>query len=280
MAEEVLEFTLEVNGVQQSITSIEELEQAVVQLQDQINKGDYGSEKIQELNKNLDVAKTKLEEMKSAAKEAGGSADKAGIDGAKSIGVLRESFDGAATAAELFAGENEALGKVTQTVMRSIAVLNSAREVSENKMTIAVIKRAAAEKAAAAGTAILNVVNKALNITLKANPIGVLVTAVVLLATGILALINPIKRALEQFTFFNKALQFVIDNVRNLLSLVSGGLIDDAATAKTKQNAQAVIAAYDEVDSAANKNINSIQNRIKILQAEGAAEEKIYKAKL
>ena len=280
MAEEVLEFTLEVNGVQQAITSVEELEEAVVQLQDQLNKGDLGAEQLQELNTNLDKAKTKLEAMKQATKDAGDSAKKEGVDGAKAIGLFRESFDGAANAAEVLAGENEALGKVVMTVMKGIAAVNSAREVTENKVTIAVIRRQIAEKAAAAGTAILNTINKALNITLKANPIGLLVTAVVLLATGILALINPIKKAIEQFDFLNDAIQAVADGVRNVLSFLSGGLIDDAATAKTKDNAQKVLDSYDAVDSAANKNINTIQNRLKILQAEGASEKKIYDTKI
>ena len=280
MAEEVLEFTLEVNGVQQAITSVEELEEAVVQLQDQINSGAYGADKIAELNQNLDVAKTKLGEMKKAAKEAGDSAEKTGVDGGKSIGLLRESFDGAATAAEIFAGENETLGKVTMTVMKSIAVLNSAREVSENKLTLAVIKRTVVEKAAAAGTALLNVINKAFNITLSLNPIGLIVTAVGLLIVGIIALINPIKKAIEQFDFLSDAINVVIDGIRNVLSFLTGGLIDDAATAKTKDNAQKVLDSYDAVDSAANKNIDSINRRLKVLQAEGASEKKIYDTKI
>lgn len=280
MAEEILEFSLEVNGVDQAITSVEELEEAVVQLQDQINSGNYGADKIAELNNNLDTAKTKLESMKQASKEAGESAERAGVDGGKAIGLFRESFDGAANAAEVLAGENEALGKVVGTVMKGISAVNSAREITENKVTIAVIRRQVAEKAAAAGTAILNVVNKALNTTLKANPIGILVTAVALLITGILALINPIKKALENFTFLGDAIQWVIDKARDLLSFLTGGLIDDAATAKTKDNAQKVLDSYDAVDSAANKNIDSINRRLKILQAEGASEKKIYDTKI
>ena len=99
MAEEILEFTLEVNGVQQAITSVEDLEEAVVQLQDQINSGQYGADKIAELNSNVDTGKTKLEAMKTASKEAGESAERGGVDGGKAIGLFRESFDGAARAA-------------------------------------------------------------------------------------------------------------------------------------------------------------------------------------
>ena len=280
MAEEVLEFTLEVNGVQQAITSVEELEEAVVQLQNQIDSGDYGAEALSKLNTNLDAAKTKLEAMKQASKEAGDAAEKTGVDGGKAIGLFRESFDGAANAAEVLAGENEAMGKIVMNVMKGISAVNSAREISENKVTIAVIRRQVAEKAAAAGTAILNAINKAFNITLSLNPIGLIVTAVGLLIVGIIALINPIKKAIEQFDFLSDAINVVVDGIRNVLSFISGGLIDDAATAKTKANAQAVLDSYDAVDSAANKNIDSINRRLKILQAEGASEKKIYETKI
>lgn len=280
MAEETLEFTLEVNGVTQAINNIEDLEQAVVQLQQQINSGNYGADKIEQLNQNLQTAETRLAKMKQSMLETRDASQTTGVDGAAAIGLFRESFDGAANAAEVLAGENETLGRVVSTVMKGISAVNSAREISENRVTIAVIKRSVAEKAAAAGTVILNTVNRALNTTLSLNPIGVLVTTVVLLTTGILALIRPIQKAIEQFDFLNVAINKIIDASRNVLNVLSGGLIDDAATAKTKSNAQEVLKSFDQVDSAANQLINTIQNRIKILQAEGATEKEIYDAKI
>ena len=68
---------------------------------------------------------------------------------------MRESFDGAGTAAEILSGNSETVGRVVSTTMRAIGILNSAREVAENKVTAAILKRLGVERLQAAGTRIL-----------------------------------------------------------------------------------------------------------------------------
>jgi hypothetical protein len=128
----------------------------------------------------------------------------------------------------LLGGENESLAqtalniekamRVSMGLKASIEGLASVRKLYNNLLRQAnddekegialTVLKTAKEKAAAAGTLILNTVNKLLNKTLKANPIGIFITALTLVVGAIVyfkdAIWGLIKTAL-------KPMQFIID---------------------------------------------------------------------
>ena len=67
--------------------------------------------------------------------------------------------------------------------------------------------------------------------------------------------------------------------LRDAASWLTGGLIDDSATAKTKDNAEKIMKAFDDVGSATNKNIEKDKNRLAVMEASGAKEKDILAQK-
>lgn len=144
---EVIDFTIEINGVQVAISNVEDLENAFTDARKALESGDWGQKNLERLEDNLNAVK-KAADRAASSVEKGTEKAGEGAAGAKvQIDLLRESFDGAGTAAEILSGNSDTVGRIVSTVMRSIAVANSVREVSENRSTIAIIANGVATKA-------------------------------------------------------------------------------------------------------------------------------------
>ena len=197
---------------------------------------------------------------------------------ASEIGSVAGAVGDLSTSLFILSGENETLEKTAQnieTAMRvsmglkaSIEGLASARKLYNNLLRQAnedekegialTVLKTAKEKAAAAGTLILNGVNKLLNTTMKMNPIGLVVTALTLVVAGIVyfkdAIWGLIKTALEPF-------QFIIDILIDGLQAM-GIMASDEAIAQEK---------------AAEKKIKSYQKQAKELEKLREAHERLSK---
>jgi hypothetical protein len=167
---------------------------------------------------------------------------------ASEIGSVAGAVTDLSASLFLLGGENESLAQTAQnieTAMRvsmglkaSIEGLASARKLYNNLLRQAnddekegialTVLKTAKEKAAAAGTLILNGVNKLLNTTLKMNPIGLIVIAITAVVGAIVyfkdAIWGLIKTALEPF-------QFIIDMVIDALQAM-GIMASDEANAQ------------------------------------------------
>lgn len=172
---EIMTFTLEVEGVERAINSIDDLEQAIRDVRSAMdaNKGKGILD-----NTALDQNLRRLQNLKEEAKKTQAQIKQTGVDGAKSMGTLREAFDGAGAAAEILSGENEKVGRVVMTVMKAIGVANSVREVSENRSTIAIVANKVATLANIA-------VQKVYDATLKGTIISLRAFKIALAGTGI-----------------------------------------------------------------------------------------------
>jgi hypothetical protein len=267
-------FTLKINGVDQTLRSLTDLQGAIKDLTKEAASADYGSKEFEAITERIQQAKAAVREFKNDTRT------KEVKDQFNDLaGGVAGSFDVAEGALKSFGVESKALGAVSTTVNGLITAALNARQIAELKVDAAQARRMVTEKAAAAGTVILDVVNKALNITLKANPIGVLVTALGLLTVGILNAIGPIKKFLSSFEGLNNAMNATLDVFRNIGSALTGGLIDDASTAKTRENAKKSIEALDDVGSAGNRRLQDEKTKLAWLEASGAKEEQILAQK-
>lgn len=123
------------------------------------------------------------------------------------------------------------------------------------------------------------VIQTAFNAVLNMNPVMKIVTAVGLLVTGIIALWGPIQKLGEKFTWIGtiiNGLKASFNIVRDFVSDISGGLIDDTATAKTKSNAEEIIAAYEDIGSEMNKLKQQREEELELLEAQGVSEEELH----
>jgi len=186
---------------------------------------------------------------------------------ASEIGSVAGAVGDLSASLILLSGDNETLQATAQNIEKAMMVsmglkgaiegLSSARKLYNNlikqanedeKEGIALtVLKTVKEKAAAAGTLILNGVNKLLNTTLKANPIGVLVTALTLVVAGIVyfkdAIWGLIKTALEPF-------QFIIDILIDGLQAM-GIMASDEAIAQEEAAKKVVEAAKKRNEAAA-----------------------------
>lgn len=274
MANNEVGFTIKVNGIDQTVKSLSEMEQAIRDLTKEAKSAEYGSAQFEEITGRIQQAKAAVREFKNDTRT------KEVKDQFNDLaGGIAGSFDVAEGALKSFGVESKALGVISSSAQGIITAALNARQIAELKVDAAVALRTTREKAAAAGTVILNAVNKALNVTLSLNPIGIIVTALGLLVVGILAAIGPIKKLISQFDFLNEAVTVVLDTFRNVASFLTGGLIDDAATAKTRSNADKMIESLDDVGSASNKMIADSKRRLALMEAQGATEEQLLEQK-
>jgi hypothetical protein len=267
-------FSIKVNGVDQTVRSLAELQEAIRDLTKEAANADYGTQAYEEIVGRIQQAKAAVREFKNDTRT------KEVKDQFNDLaGGIAGSFDVAEGALKSFGVESKALGTISSSAQGLITAALNARQIAELKVDAAVALRTTREKAAAAGTAILNTVNKAFNLTLSLNPIGLIVTALGLLVVGVLAAIGPLKKLISSFDFLNDAVTVVLDTFRNVASFLTGGLIDDAATAKTRSNADAMIAALDDVGSASNKMVADSKRRLALMEAQGATEEQLLAQK-
>lgn len=277
---EVIDFTLEINGVQVAVKNVEDLEQAFNKARNAFETGDLGGENLKKLEDNLNAVKRAADR---AGESVGKGAEKAGegaLQAKDKIDLLRESFDGAGTAAEILSGNSDQVGRVVSTTMRAIGILNAAREVAENKVTASILKRIGVERLQAAGTRILTTVQAAYNAVLLANPIGLVVAAVAALVGIFALLVNPIRNFISQFESLGDVVDVVGNKLRDIGSFLTFGLIDDAATAQAVRNIESVMEAYDDLASKGNQDINNQTRYINELKARGATAKEIYAAEL
>jgi hypothetical protein len=270
-------FTLKVNGVDQAVNSINDLDTSIAQLEETLKSAEFGTQAFKDVEQQLIKARSAKEDLDKSLEGRGAEKRLQGIVGlAEGVGG---AFAVASQASLLFGKESENLAKVEAKAQQALAVVMGIRAIKEGLLNAALERKIILEKAAAAGTVILNGINKALNITLSMNPIGLIVTALGLLVVGIAAAIGPIKKLMSQFTFLGDAVQFVVDKARDLASFLSFGLIDDSATAKTRDNAESVIESLDDAGNAVNRNIAAQKRRLDLMTAQGATEEQLLAQK-
>ena len=275
--DKTIAFTLKVNGVDQAVSSIDELDSSIQQLEETLKSAKFGTDEFKAVEQQLIKARSAKEDLDKSLEGRGAEKRLQGIVGlAEGLGG---AFAIASQASALFGKENADIAKVEAKAQQALAVVMGIRAIKEGLLNSALERKIILEKASAVGTAILNGVNKALNLTLSMNPVGLIVTAIGLLVVGIAMAINPIKKFIAQFDFLSDAIQYAVDKARDLASFLSFGLIDDASTAKTRDNSESMIEALDDASSAANKNITAQKRRLDLMVAQGATEEQLLAQK-
>jgi hypothetical protein len=278
VANTTIGFSLKVDGVDKTISSIEELDNSISQLEDTLKSAKFGSEQFKAIEQDLVKARSAKEDLDKSLEGRGAEKRLQGLVGiAESLGG---AFAIASQASSLFGKENVAVAEAEAKAQQALSIVMGVRAIKEGLLNSALERKIILEKASAAGTAILNGVNKALNITLSLNPIGLIVTALGLLVVGILAAIGPIKKFISSFEFLGKAVDATLDTLRDVASFLTGGLIDDASTAKTRSNADKTIEALDDIGSSSNKMIADEKRRLALMEASGASAKQLLDQKM
>lgn len=277
---EIIDFSIEINGVSHAVQSVEDLEEAFNRARTAFETGDLGGENLRRLEEDLNAVERAAERAGNEVRNGANNAGEGALAASEKVNLLRESFDGAGTAAEILSGNSDTVGKVVSTTMRVIGILNSAREVAENRVTASILRRLGVEKLQAASTRVMTAIQAAYNVVMSANPIGLVIAAIVALVGAFALLVNPIRNFINQFESVGDVVDATIAKLRDIGSVLTFGLIDDAATAAAKSNIESILESYDDLANASNQEISNQGRYINELKSRGATSKEIYEQEL
>jgi hypothetical protein len=110
---------------------------------------------------------------------------------------------------------------------------------------------------------------KLFRLALASTGIGALVVGLGLLISNF----DDVKKVVMNLL---KPFDGIIAKVRDFLSTISFGLIDNTATKKTKENAEQVVEAFNKTKDAMTENEKVIERRIELAKAQGKSTKEIY----
>jgi hypothetical protein len=282
MASNEIGFTLVINGTERVVKNIEEVQQAMVDLKGELKTTDLGTEAFDNVRNQLDKAGSAFKEFKNDTKPTEVKDQFASLG--RGIG---ESFSIAEDGMKSFGVESEAVSKIASGSSDLITIALRAHELAELRVTAATAIRSVTEKAAAAGTWLATAAQNAFNISLTANPIGLVVVAIAALVAGIYLLIKPIMQAVDAFENMSTGMKVVLAIFAPIIVVIYGikkalealGLIDDAETKKARANAAARLKSIDDENSAYNRKKKSQERAMALAEAEGASAKELLQMK-
>jgi hypothetical protein len=225
-----------------------QLEEHFAALQERIREVPRGSKEFDQLSHSIARTSAEIQNIEAGFEGLGNEAVAGQLGGlAGGIGEVTASL-------VLMGGENETMQEMAASIEKAMAIsmgfkgaiegLSAASKLYNNLLKqgkIALIAKTAVEKVAAVGTWMLNAANKALNTTMKMNPIGLVITALTLVVGAIIyfkdEIWSLIKTALKPF-------QFAIDAVVDALQWL-GIMESDSAIATRKAEEEKAQAAID-----------------------------------
>ena len=196
---------LEVDGVQEAVKTIGQLETAIEQLTDELKETEIGSERFNQLTNELNKARSELKafeqtfegldpQQTTAAYVAFGESVVSGI-------LLAQE------ALRTFGVENETVNNAVQKSTQAINLALQARIVLEGALEARVIATSIAQRALNTATVQGNRAFKALFTTIAANPLGAVLAVIGLLVTAFISLTDVTDENTEATDENNEALE-------------------------------------------------------------------------
>lgn len=274
MANTEIGFSIKVDGVERTVKSLDEMNQAIRDLTAEAAKADFGSKNFEEITGRIQKAKAAVKEFKNDTRTKEVKDQYTDL-----AGGISSSFDVAENSLKAFGVESKAVSSVSTSANAAITAALTLRQIAELKVDAAVALSDARTKVAAAGTYVYATAQKVLNAVMKANPIGLVITALTALTAGYFLIVKPVKAFIQSMGGLNAVLEKTIGIMRDVASVLTGGLIDDAATAKTAENSEKMVKALEDVNSAANRRITTQKQLLAQMEASGASDAAILKQK-
>ncbi len=203
MAREVA-IKVKVNGTEQAVKSIDDLEGAVEQLKAQLKGTEIGSQEFKKLSGEVQKAESQL---KTLNKSFEGLEPQQKAEAFVKLGEgIVGSFAIATAALTAFGVESEDVAEAQLAVSQALTAAIGIRQIAEAGLQAQVIATTISQKAYNLAATAGNVVTKAFYTTIAANPIGAVVVVVAALAAGIYALIKSQEEQIDAQEEVNKVI--------------------------------------------------------------------------
>ena len=146
MSKNEVGFSIKINGVDQTVKSLAEMQQAIRDLTKEANQADYGSKEFEAITGRIQTAKAAVKEFKNDTRTKEVKDQFTDLAGgvSSSFGIAEDSL-------KTFGVESKALSGVATSTNAAISAALAYRQIQELKVDSAVAIRSITEKAAAAG---------------------------------------------------------------------------------------------------------------------------------
>ena len=200
MAKEIaLKLKITSQGEEKVISNLNELESELQILQSTLKTLDFGTAAFKEATANIAKLRTKIDEIDKASEGIG--ADKKFRAIGDAINILTGSFQVLSGAIGLFTSDTETLEEVQKAETAALNVLNIALGVNAINTALvesATLRKTIADKASTLATKAATIAQRAFNAVMSANPIALVITAVVGLGAAMLAFSKETKNATKE----------------------------------------------------------------------------------
>lgn len=259
----------------QATGQFKNLKQELRSIEGELNKmataGQTGTDAFKKLQQRAGQVKDQIGDTKNAIKAL--SSDTFRLDAfAQGAQAIAGGFASAQGALALFGTENKQVEEAIKKTQGAMALLQGVTAITNVLQKESALRLAIATTAQTAYTAVVGTSTGAMKLfrlALASTGIGALVVGLGLLISNF----DDVKKVVMNLL---KPFDGIIAKVRDFLSVISFGLIDDSATAKTKDNAEKVVDAFNKTKDAMKESEKVIERRIELAKAEGKGIREIY----
>ena len=259
----------------QATGQFKNLKQELRSIEGELNKmassGDTGSEAFKKLQQRAGQVKDQINDTKGAIKAL--SSDTFRLDAfAQGAQAIAGGFASAQGALALFGSENKQVEEAIKKTQGAMALLQGVTAITNVLQKESALRLAIATTAQTAYTAVVGASSGAMKIfrlALASTGIGALVVGLGLL----IANFDDVKKVVMNLI---APFDGIIAKVRDFLSTISFGLIDDASTAKTKENAEKSMDAINKLAKANESIEKQMQRNIDIAKAKGKNDKEVF----
>jgi hypothetical protein len=169
-------LTITLNGVEQSVSSINELEAALRTAREELSGLEIGSDSFKKLSREISEADTKLKQLNNTAK---GSQINKTLDNTLKAGRLIASSFGAATAAlGLFGVKSETLAQAQVRALQALTLTTTLADLATQKKTFTDLAATIQQRALTLSTTASTAAMRTFFAVIAANPMGALLTVI------------------------------------------------------------------------------------------------------
>lgn len=182
---------------QEGTQNLKSLKQELKDIKLQLEQVEEGSQEFKVLANRAAEAQDKLNMVNQTIKSLADNKLNKGLTTLSEAGTaIAGGFQAAQGAAALFGTESEKVQKAIQNVVAVQGIMNGVQAINnalQDDAILGIALRTAAEKVALASTKAWTAAQRALNVVMSANPIGLIITGIGLLVGAIIAFAKPIK---------------------------------------------------------------------------------------
>jgi hypothetical protein len=190
-----ISLNLTINGVKKNIKSINDLETAIKDAQEELKGIEIGSEAFNKLTKDVNQAKSAVKDLKKSFE---------GQDLEKRVGAyaklgegITASFAAAQAAIALFGSKSEAVAEAAAKAQSVLTIALTARSVAQSILSVRTVATNIATLASAAAAKAATTATRTLYAVLAANPYGAILAAIGLIITAIVTLTGKTKEQIN-----------------------------------------------------------------------------------